>query len=104
MPWSAPARLAPCPGTIPSVAALPPGDFIWRERVRYRGGEVDTGFSLVAEKRDDRLVLVALNPFGAKVFSVTQRDTEVEVLSQLERILQVPPENVLRDWHAVRAG
>lgn len=99
-----PARLSPCPGPIPSTDTLPPGDLAWRDRVRYRGGEVDVGFVLVAEKRADRLVLVALNAFGAQVFSVVQQQQQVAVDSRLGRALQVPPETVLRDWHAARAA
>ena len=96
-----PARLAPCPGPIPSTAALPPGDGRWHDRVRYRGGAVDVGFALVAERQSDRLVLVALNNFGARAFTVTQQEQQVTVDSRLGRALQVPPETVLRDWHAV---
>jgi len=98
-----PARLPPCPGPIPSTDTLPAGDLTWRDRVRYRGGEVDVGFVLVAEKRADRLVLVALNTFGAQVFSAIQQQQQVRVESRLGRALQVPPETVLRDWHAARA-
>ncbi len=99
-----PARLSACPGPIPSTDTLAPGDLAWRDRVRYRGGEVDVGFLLVAEKRAGRLVLVALNAFGARVFSLTQQQQEIAVESRLGRALQVPPETVLRDWHATRAA
>lgn len=99
-----PARLRPCPGPIPSTDTLAQGDLGWRDRVRYRGGEVDVGFVLVAEKRAGRLVVVALNAFGAQVFSVVQQQQQVEVESRLGRALQVPPETVLRDWYAARAA
>lgn len=98
-----PARLPACPGPIPPSDTLPAGDLRWRDRVRYRGGEVDVGFVLVAEQRAGRLVLVALNAFGAQVFSVIQQQQQIAVESQLGRALQVPPETVLRDWHAARA-
>ena len=99
-----PPRLPPCPGPIPSTAALPAGDRGWRDRVRYRGVEVDVGFALVAEKRADRLVLVALNNFGARVFSLTQQEGQLVADSRLGRALQVAPETVLRDWYAARAA
>lgn len=99
-----PPRLAACPGPIPSTAALPAGDRVWHDRVRYRGGEVDAGFSLVAEKRGERLVLVGLNAFGARAFSLTQQGEAVESDDRLGRALAVPPETVLRDWHALRAA
>jgi len=99
-----PPRLADCPGAIPSTEALPAGDLVWRDRVRYRGGEVDVGFALVAEKRGERLVLVGLNSFGARVLSLTQEGLAVDADARVGRLLQVPPETVLRDWHTARAA
>jgi Protein of unknown function (DUF3261) len=99
-----PPRLSACPGAIPSTSTLPGGARGWHDRVRYRGGEVDAGFTLVAEKRGTRLVLVGLNAFGARAFSVTQDRQQVEADARLGRALQVPPETVLRDWHALRAA
>jgi hypothetical protein len=105
LPWlHAPPRLASCPGPIPSTDTLPAADLVWRDRVRYRGGAVDAGFALVAEKRGDRLVLVGLNAFGARAFSVTQERQRVEPDARLGRALEVPPETVLRDWHAARSA
>ena len=105
IPWlrSLP-RLPACPGPIPSTEALPAGDLVWRDRVRYRGGEVDAGFSLVAEKRGEQLVLVGLNAFGARAFSVTQQRQRIEADARFGRALEVPPETVLRDWHAARSA
>jgi len=97
-----PPRLADCPGPLVPVAELPEGDFLLRERVRVRGEGVDAGFELLAERRGERLVLVGLNAFGAKVFSLTQRDLGVEAESHLGPMLAVPPPNLLRDLHAAR--
>lgn len=99
-----PPRLGACPGPIPSTLTLPAGDFVWHDRVRYRGAKVDVGFALVAEKQGERLVLVGLNSFGARAFSVTQQQQRVEADARLGRALQVPPETVLRDWHAARVA
>jgi hypothetical protein len=99
-----PPRLGACPGEVPSTALLAGGDFVWHDRARYRGGEVDAGFSLVAEKRGGRLVLVGLDAFGARAFSVTQEGVAVESDARMGRALAVPPETVLRDWHALRAA
>jgi hypothetical protein len=99
-----PPRLAACPGPIPSTDTLPSGDRVWNDRVRYRGGDVDAGFALVAEKRGERLVLVGLNAFGARAFSVTQQQAQIESDARMGRALAVPPETVLRDWHALRAA
>jgi hypothetical protein len=99
-----PPRLAACPGAVPSTAALAGGDLVWHDRARYRGGEVDAGFSLVAEKRGARLVLIGLDAFGARAFSVTQEGDAVEADARFGRALAVPPETVLRDWYALRAA
>jgi hypothetical protein len=101
-----PPRLAACPGPIPGLDALPPGDLVWHDRVRYRGsdGAVDAGFALVAEKRGERLVLVGLDRFGGRAFSVTQAASVIEADARMGRLLAVPPETVLRDWHALRAA
>lgn len=96
-------RVPRCDGVFQSTRALPPGDRVWRDRARYRGEDVDARFLLVAEKRSERLVLVGLNAFGARVLSVTQEGGHVTVDARLGRALEVPPENVLRDWHAARA-
>jgi hypothetical protein len=95
-------RLAECPGALVATEALPAGDFLLRERVRIVGGGVDIGLELVAEKRADRLVVVAMNAFGTKLFSLVQRGLAVESDSRLGRALPVPPENVLFDLHAAR--
>lgn len=100
-PWL-PPRLGECPGPLVPAGEIPGGDFVLRERVRVRGGEVDLGLLLVAERRGDRLVLVAFNPFGAKAFSVVQEGLDVEATSHLGPALPVPPGNVLRDLHAAR--
>jgi hypothetical protein len=99
-----PPRLAACRGAIPSSAALAGGDRVWHDRARYRGGAVDAGFALVAEKRGPRLVLVGLDAFGARAFSVTQEGDAVESDARYGRALAVSPETVLRDWHALRAA
>jgi hypothetical protein len=99
-----PPRLAACPGPIPDTDALPGDDLVWHDRVRYRGGEVDAGFALVAEKRGERLVLVGLDAFGARAFSVTQEHGELALDARMGRALAVPPETVLRDWYALRAA
>jgi hypothetical protein len=99
--WRQP-HLAACPGQIASPRTLPPGAFLLRERARIRGGGVDAGFEVVAERRDDQLVVVGFNSFGAKAFGVTQRDLSVEARSFLGRALQVAPENFLRDLYAAQ--
>jgi hypothetical protein len=97
-------RLARCDAAIPSSTALGSGDHVWHDRARYRGEGVDTGFLLVAEKRGSDLTVVGFNAFGARVLSVAQHGDRVETDARLGPALTVPPENVLRDWHAARAA
>jgi len=99
-----PPRLAVCPGPLPSTRELPPGDWLVRERVRVVGGDVDVGLEVAAEKRGDRLVVVAFHALGAKAFSLVQRGDDLEVESHLGRALPVPPRNVLRDLYAAGLG
>lgn len=99
-----PPRLAECPGPIPDTRALPPGDWLVRERVRIVGGDVDLGLEVVAEKRGQRLAVVAFHALGAKAFSLVQRGERVEAESHLGRALAVPPRNVLRDLHEAGLG
>lgn len=98
-PWRLP-HLGDCPGGLVSTAALAPGDFALRERLRVVGGDVDAGFEVVAERRGDRLVVVGFNAFGAKAFAAIQEGDAVEARSFLGRALPVDPANVLRDLHA----
>ena len=91
-------RLPDCPGPLRSVSEIA-GDFVRQERIRVRGGGVDESFGLVLQKKGARLVVLGFTPFGAKAFSLIQRELEVESESYLGRLLLVPPENVLRDLH-----
>jgi hypothetical protein len=95
-------RIAECPGPLLAATEIPGGDFRLRERLRVAGGGVDLGLELLAERHGDRLVVVAFNEFGAKLFSAVQRGVAVESDTKLGRALAVPPENVLRDLHEAR--
>ena len=94
----APKRLADCPGPLRSTREIA-GDFVRQERIRVQGRGVDEAFALVIEKSGPRLMVLGLNAFGAKAFSLRQQDLAVESSSYLGRALTVPPENVLRDLH-----
>jgi hypothetical protein len=95
-----PKVMAECPGELVPTGSIE-GDFVLRERARYRGQGVDAGLYVVTQKRGDELVMVGFNAFGAKAFTLTQRGTHVEAQNMLGRGLPVPPENVLRDLHRV---
>ena len=102
LPLAFSPRIADCTGPLLATTEIPGGDFRVRERVRIAGDGVDLGLELLAERHGDRLVVVAFNEFGARVFSAVQRGVEVESEAKLGRALAVPPENVLRDLHEAR--
>jgi hypothetical protein len=95
---SLPPRLPACGGPLRSTEGIA-GDFTRHERIRVQGERVDESFGLVLQKTGDRLVVLGTNAFGAKVFAVTQRGTDLDAKSFVGRALSVPPENVLRDLH-----
>ena len=95
-------HIADCDGPLLPAAEIPGGDFLLRERVRFQGGGVDLGLELLAERRADRRVVIGLNGFGARVFSIVQQGTLVESDAPLGRALEIAPGNVLRDLHAAR--
>ena len=93
-----PPKLADCPGDLRSTEEIE-GDWLVHERIHVTGGGVDESYGLVLQKTGPKLVLLALTPFGAKAFAVTQIGVETWTESYLGPILPVPPETVLRDVH-----
>ena len=70
--------------------------------MRSDDGSVDAGFTVVVEKKGDRIAVVGWNAFGAKAFSIVQHGTGTTSERFLGPALPVPPENVLRDLHRAR--
>jgi hypothetical protein len=77
------------------------GDFRLQQSVRIRSGEREIALRLAAEKRGRRLVVVAINAFGAVVFQTVQTDGALDVEALPAPALEVPAVNVLRDLHRV---
>lgn len=99
-----PARgraLPDCPGQWVATEAIA-GDFLLRQRVRIEAAARVFSLQLVVQKRGDELVLVGLDPFGAKLFTVRQRGLEVSVDAVPPPVLEVAPLNLLRDLHRER--
>lgn len=93
-----------CAGELVSTTAIP-DDFYLRAQVRIRAARgVDWGLTLAAQKIDGRLILVGLDAFGAKLFTIVQNGTQVDVERAFGRPMPWPPENVLRDLHRARLG
>jgi hypothetical protein len=96
------ARAIPeCPGDWISTQAIA-GDFLLRQRLLVTRGERVFALHLVAQKRGDELLLLGLHPFGAKLFTLRQRGLETSVEALPAPVLEVPPLNVLRDFHRAR--
>jgi hypothetical protein len=97
------ARAVPeCPGELASTQALA-GDFLVRQRMLVTRGDRVFALHLVAQKRGDELLLLGLHPFGAKLFTLRQRGLETSVEALPSPVLEVPPLNVLRDFHRARS-
>jgi hypothetical protein len=90
-----------CPGEIAPAAEIA-GDFLLRQQVRVFAGDRVFAFQLVAQKRGDELILLGLHGLGAELFSVRQTGPQLEVDALPPPTLEVPPLNLLRDFHAIR--
>jgi uncharacterized protein DUF3261 len=91
-----PPKLADCPGELRSTEEIE-GDWLVHARIHVTGSGVDESYQLVLQKTGPKLVLLALTPFGAKAFAVTQIGLQTWTEAYLGPILPVPPQNVLRD-------
>ncbi|MGE4606390.1 MAG: hypothetical protein AAEJ52_06585 [Myxococcota bacterium] len=100
VPWG-PRALAPCPGVLRSIDQID-GEFVLQQRVRIRSGALNFPMRLVVQKTDDELVAIGFNPIGAKLFTVRQRSSEMEVDSLPHAISPFPPLSVLGDLHRIR--
>lgn len=67
-----------CPVVPVSSAQLPP-DASLRAKVEMRIDDREIGFEVVARTQSEQLIVVGLAPYGARLFSVQQRGTELEV-------------------------
>ena len=97
-----PDRGRECPGPLVPTEEMG-GDFLLEQNVRVQGEGLDWALTLVSQKRGSRLVVVGLDPFGAKLFTLTQQGSEVTVERPAGR-LPLPPVNLLRDLQRARFG
>lgn len=90
-----------CPGALRPTDEIEDGLRL-RQQVRVSSGDgFESSLQLVAEKQRGRLVLLGLNAFGGKLFSVIQRGVETEVQGLPPPAAEVPPLNFLFDLHRV---
>ena len=102
--WHMPLRarkIRECPGALVSTREMT-GEFLLRQHVRVESGGEGFAMQLVVQKRGDELVLVGLNPIGAVLFTLRQRGTQIELDSLPPPMLEIPPANLLRDFHRIR--
>jgi hypothetical protein len=78
------------------------GDFLLRQRVRVEAKGRSVALRLVTQKRGGELLQVGIDPLGAKLFTLRQRGTQVEVDALPAPVLEVAPANFLRDLHRIR--
>lgn len=101
LPFAPPRAVGACPGEVVPTQEIA-GEFALQFRVRVVADGVDLPLRVAVEKRGELLVVVGLDPFGAKLLSVHQRGSDFEVEAAPAPVLPVAPENLLRDLHRVR--
>jgi hypothetical protein len=100
--WPFRARmLRDCPGVLESTEAMT-GDFLLQQSVRVASGDATWSLRLVSQLHGGELRLVGLDPLGVELFTLLQRGREVEVDALPPPLLEIPPENLLRDLHRIR--
>ena len=93
--------LRDCPGPLVATDAIA-GDFLVRQRVLVTAGGTSWPLQLVAQKRGDVLTLLGFHPLGVKLFTLQQRGLRVTVDAAPAPLLEIPPRNLLRDFHRER--
>jgi len=93
--------LRDCPGALAATGTLT-GDFLLQQSVRVESGGAAWSLRLVSQLRDGELRLVGLDPLGVELFTLRQRDHTVDVDALPSPMLEIPPENLLRDLHRIR--
>jgi hypothetical protein len=77
------------------------GDFLIRQRLRFRFGDRRGSFEAVVQKHCDELTVVGLTPFGTPAFAIHQRGLEVRAESSLPEPWPFSPRHVLLDVHRI---
>jgi len=89
-----------CPGALVSSDSLT-GDFLLRQSVRIQANDSTWSLRLISQLHDGELRLIGLDPIGVELFSLIQRGREVESDALPPPLLEIPPENLLRDLHRI---
>jgi len=100
--WPFRARaLRDCPGALAPTESMT-GDFLLQQSVRVESGDSAWSLRLVSQFHDGELRLVGLDPLGVELFTLLQRGREVDIDALPPPLLDIPPENLLRDLHRIR--
>jgi hypothetical protein len=88
------------PGALVPVTEIP-GAFLWRQQIAAEYGPRTVSFEAVLQKKDDRLVVLGLTPYGTRAFVIEQTGTSFTFTNHLppEHALPFPPRSILLDIH-----
>jgi hypothetical protein len=70
-----------------------------RQELRFSYGTSSGSLEAVVQSRCGVLTIIGLAPFGARVFTLVQRGSELEMKLQLPGSWPFPPANIARDVH-----
>ncbi len=90
-----------CPGALESTESLT-NDFLLQQSVRVQAGDSTWSLRLISQLHGGELRLIGLDPLGVELFTLLQRGRKVEVDALPPPLLEIPPENLLRDLHRIR--
>jgi hypothetical protein len=89
-----------CPGQLVSSYELT-GERLVRQRVRLEAGERTVLLRLITQQRGGELLLIGIDPLGAKLFTLRQDGTDLEVDALPAQVLEVEPVTLLRELHRI---
>ena len=91
-----PPQIGECETKIPSTDTIS-GNFVRRLRLHTTANGISEGYEVIVQKHQERLTVVALTRFGARVFSIIQDGDRVNVDAPHSAMQAISPRNVLLD-------
>jgi len=76
-----------------------PGNFLLRQSIRFAWQGGQGSLEAVVQKRCEELTVIGFSPFGARAFTITQRDLDVQVENRMTDPAPFSPRFVLLDVH-----
>lgn len=95
-----PPREVDYPGALVRASEVP-GAFLWRQQLVAEYGPRTVSFEAVLQKKDDRIVVLGLTPYGTRAFVIEQTGTSFTFTDHLPpgHALPFPPRSILLDVH-----